>query len=221
MAADNRGVKAALGRRDRGRVCGRMAVGSRNLLQRSIRNGSFSVRVRHAWTVANGDGPRDHPAIRRLNLPKLWNPGRASPLITKTLVFLGEGGNNAIVATARCSAPATRKMATSCGRWSCPEERRARLCRISCDGKQYYRRRHQLQKRGGGADRADAAVGHRAVSVPGQCVSSRSAPTPTVPPRSAPLPSSRPGGRTAPSRAYRPAPAWVSSRPRSSCGWPR
>ena len=33
------------------------------------------------WTVANGDGPRDHPAIRHLNLPKLGNPGRASPLI--------------------------------------------------------------------------------------------------------------------------------------------
>jgi quinoprotein glucose dehydrogenase len=45
-----------------------------------------------AWTIANGDGPRDHPAIRHLNLPPLGQPGRASPLVTKSLLFLGEGG---------------------------------------------------------------------------------------------------------------------------------
>jgi quinoprotein glucose dehydrogenase len=45
------------------------------------------------WTVANGDGPRDHPAIKHLNLPPLGNPGRVGPLVTKTLVFLGEGFN--------------------------------------------------------------------------------------------------------------------------------
>lgn len=43
------------------------------------------------WTVANGDGPRDHPAIKDLNLPPLGNPGRVGPLVTKTLVFMGEG----------------------------------------------------------------------------------------------------------------------------------
>ncbi len=45
------------------------------------------------WTVANGDGPRDHPAIRHLDLPPLGQPGRPAPLVTKTLVFLGEGAN--------------------------------------------------------------------------------------------------------------------------------
>ena len=50
------------------------------------------------WTAANGNGPRDHPAIKHLNLPPLGQGGRASPLVTKTLVFLGEGGNNAVVA---------------------------------------------------------------------------------------------------------------------------
>jgi quinoprotein glucose dehydrogenase len=45
------------------------------------------------WTVANGDGPRNHPAINYLNLPPLGQPGRAAPLLTKTLAFLGEGGN--------------------------------------------------------------------------------------------------------------------------------
>ena len=49
------------------------------------------------WTAANGNGPRDHPAIKHLNLPPLGQGGRASPLVTKTMVFLGEGGNNAVV----------------------------------------------------------------------------------------------------------------------------
>ena len=50
------------------------------------------------WTVANGNGPRDHPAIKHLNLPPLGQGGRASPLVTKTMVFLGEGGNDSVVA---------------------------------------------------------------------------------------------------------------------------
>ena len=45
------------------------------------------------WTVANGNGPRDHPALRHLNLPPLGQGGRAAPLVTKTLLFLGEGAN--------------------------------------------------------------------------------------------------------------------------------
>jgi quinoprotein glucose dehydrogenase len=46
------------------------------------------------WRVANGNGPRDHPALKGLNLPPLGQPGRAAPLVTKTLVFLGEGGRH-------------------------------------------------------------------------------------------------------------------------------
>ena len=45
------------------------------------------------WTVANGNGPRDHPAIAHLDLPPLGQGGRAAPLVTKSLVFLGEGSN--------------------------------------------------------------------------------------------------------------------------------
>ncbi|HEY3160806.1 MAG TPA: PQQ-binding-like beta-propeller repeat protein [Vicinamibacterales bacterium] len=48
-------------------------------------------RGEHRWMVANGDGPRNHPAIKHLNLPPLGNPGRAAPLVTKTLLFIGEG----------------------------------------------------------------------------------------------------------------------------------
>jgi len=49
-----------------------------------------------SWQVANGNGPRDHPAIRHLNLPKLGQGGRASVLVTKSLVFLGEGSNTGV-----------------------------------------------------------------------------------------------------------------------------
>jgi quinoprotein glucose dehydrogenase len=43
------------------------------------------------WMTPNGDGPRDHPLLKPLNLPPLGHPGRASPLVTKTLLFVGEG----------------------------------------------------------------------------------------------------------------------------------
>jgi len=48
-------------------------------------------RGEHRWMVANGDGPRDHPAIKHLNLPPLGNPGRSAPLVTRSLLFIGEG----------------------------------------------------------------------------------------------------------------------------------
>ncbi len=43
------------------------------------------------WQVPNGIGPRDHPAIQHLNLPRLGRPGRPAPLATRTLLFIGEG----------------------------------------------------------------------------------------------------------------------------------
>jgi quinoprotein glucose dehydrogenase len=48
-------------------------------------------RGEHRWMVPNGDGPRNHPAIKHLNLPPLGNPGRPSPVVTRTLLFIGEG----------------------------------------------------------------------------------------------------------------------------------
>src|SRR5918996_4192361 len=44
-----------------------------------------------AWSVPNGGGPRDHPLLQPLNLPPLGNPGRSAPLVTRTLLFVGEG----------------------------------------------------------------------------------------------------------------------------------
>jgi glucose dehydrogenase len=46
------------------------------------------------WKVANWDGPRNHPALKGLNLPKLGVAGRPTPLLTKTLLFLGEGSES-------------------------------------------------------------------------------------------------------------------------------
>jgi quinoprotein glucose dehydrogenase len=51
-----------------------------------------------AWTVANGDGPRDHPLLKDLDLPPLGIPNRPAPLVTKSLLFVGEG-SDAVVGT--------------------------------------------------------------------------------------------------------------------------
>ena len=44
------------------------------------------------WQAANGEGPRDHPAIRHLDLGPLGYQGRPSPLVTKSLLFVAESG---------------------------------------------------------------------------------------------------------------------------------
>ena len=46
------------------------------------------------WMVANGDGPRHHPLVKDLNLPPLGVPGRPAPLLTRTLLFIGEGSDS-------------------------------------------------------------------------------------------------------------------------------
>jgi quinoprotein glucose dehydrogenase len=48
-----------------------------------------------AWQVAHGDGPRDHPALKGLNLPQLGASSHSflssgGPLVTKTLLFLNQ-----------------------------------------------------------------------------------------------------------------------------------
>jgi quinoprotein glucose dehydrogenase len=49
------------------------------------------------WQVANGQGPTDHPAIADLDLPPLGFPGRGAPLVTRTLLFVSEGSDVAVV----------------------------------------------------------------------------------------------------------------------------
>ena len=41
----------------------------------------------HAWMVPNGDGPRNHPMLRDLNLPPLGYSSRPVPLVTASLLF--------------------------------------------------------------------------------------------------------------------------------------
>jgi quinoprotein glucose dehydrogenase len=45
------------------------------------------------WQVANGDGPKDDPALKDLHLPALGIPGRAALLVTKSLIFVGESSS--------------------------------------------------------------------------------------------------------------------------------
>jgi len=52
----------------------------------------------HIWMVPNGDGPRNHPALIDLNLPPLGSSGRVGPVLTKELLFIGDG-DPVIVAT--------------------------------------------------------------------------------------------------------------------------
>jgi quinoprotein glucose dehydrogenase len=48
----------------------------------------------HLWMQPNGDTPRwiaEHPALRNVSLPRTGSPSRAGILVTKTLLFAGEG----------------------------------------------------------------------------------------------------------------------------------
>jgi quinoprotein glucose dehydrogenase len=48
----------------------------------------------HVWMKPNGDTPdyvRDHPALRGLDIPATGRADRSAPLVTKTLLFVGEG----------------------------------------------------------------------------------------------------------------------------------
>ena len=54
------------------------------------------------WMAANGDGPRNHALLKDLHLPPLGIPNRPAPLLTKTLLFIGEG-SDAVIGTPQVS----------------------------------------------------------------------------------------------------------------------
>ncbi len=58
------------------------------------------------WTVANGDGPRDLPGFKELNLPPQGNIGRPVALVTKSLLFLGDA-SDAVMGRAGIGGAAT------------------------------------------------------------------------------------------------------------------
>ncbi len=68
-----------------------------------------------SWVTASGDGPRDHPELKPLNLPPLGNPGRGGLLTTKTLLFAGEGDPVMVRAGRRLSADMPRSVAPGAG----------------------------------------------------------------------------------------------------------
>ncbi|MCB1670724.1 MAG: PQQ-binding-like beta-propeller repeat protein [Pseudomonadales bacterium] len=50
-------------------------------------------RGEHLWQVANGDSLGDHPALSNLDLPDLGIASRPVALVTRTLLFIGDGSN--------------------------------------------------------------------------------------------------------------------------------
>jgi quinoprotein glucose dehydrogenase len=44
----------------------------------------------NAWQTTMGSGPRDHELLKGLNLPPLGDGGKGFPLLTKTLLFVGQ-----------------------------------------------------------------------------------------------------------------------------------
>jgi quinoprotein glucose dehydrogenase len=46
----------------------------------------------HSWMIPSGEGPRDHPKLRHLNLSALGWPLRTFVLATKTLLFAAQEG---------------------------------------------------------------------------------------------------------------------------------
>ncbi len=56
----------------------------------------------HVWMIPNGDTPdcvRNHPALSGVDIPRTGKPERSGILVTKTLVFAGEGGGLFATAT--------------------------------------------------------------------------------------------------------------------------
>jgi quinoprotein glucose dehydrogenase len=46
------------------------------------------------WVTAVGDGPRNHPLLKDLNLPPMGAPIRNAALVTKSLLFVAMGAGN-------------------------------------------------------------------------------------------------------------------------------
>ena len=67
-----------------------------------------------AWMVPVGEGPRRHPRLAALNLPSLGMQTRGNPLVTKTLLFIAQGGGPLGApppgSAAAAAPPETRKL---------------------------------------------------------------------------------------------------------------
>jgi quinoprotein glucose dehydrogenase len=79
----------------------------------------------HAWMVPNGHAPKyvvDNPKVKGVDLSGMGQPERAPLLVTKTLLFSGDGTGcfRAVRAeAAHYFAPWTKGQARRCTRWNC------------------------------------------------------------------------------------------------------
>lgn len=72
-------------------------------------------RGEHVWAVVNGgDGPRDYPLLKELNLPPMGTLARAGALVTRTLLFVTEGSGRS--GSARGGGRKLRALDKSTGR---------------------------------------------------------------------------------------------------------
>ena len=91
------------------------------------------------WTAANGNGPRDHPAIKHFNLPPLGQGGPASPLVTRRWCSWARAG----------TTPSSRFLREAAGKCSAPTKSRpGRVTLGDGTGRRHDGRANELHVRG-------------------------------------------------------------------------
>ncbi len=94
------------------------------------------------WSVPVGDGPRDHEALRHLDLPPLGNFDKlGGPLLTETLLFIGQGRHSKRIGAYH------KETGREVWRMDLPSQFHAAPITYVVDGKQYI-----VLAVGGGAD---------------------------------------------------------------------
>jgi len=86
----------------------------------------------HAWMVPAGDTPdviKENPALQGLTIPRTGSTARPVVMVTKTLVFTGEGQGDNRSCTRSTSRRAKPSLAMSCRQWL-----RASRCRLRSTG---------------------------------------------------------------------------------------
>ncbi len=121
-------------------------------------------RGEHVWMVPNGDGPRNHPLLKDLHLPPLGQPGRVAPLLTKTLLFVGEGDMVGVSMPPFSGGNMFRAYDKKTGRvlWG-----KGPGCRLSDGRSMSYAVGQAIHRRGGRRSEAFAGTGRSGVAVAG------------------------------------------------------
>ena len=83
------------------------------------------------WTIPLGDGPRNHPLLKDLTLPKLGDSGRPFVLVTKTLLLVAHGSRG------RRLYAFDKTSGKEIARFDLPGKPSGSLMTYQSDGKQY------------------------------------------------------------------------------------